>query len=613
MSGPRKFEMPFRPPYEYVSAAAWLAAIVASTYAMATSSLPAFPFVWTMPVAGAFLALRGYQGWNKHQELIALKGSPLAFIDHKKLHAKLQRKEVGESLWIGDGFDWGVDAAARAFEVAVRGPENLIKSQPIGGSHWIHAMGDGEDSLKYLSRYLNGHTGITGTTGSGKTRLLDLIVTQIAARGMTQIHPKTKSKREAIIIIDPKGDKGLYENAKKLCEDAGEPERFVYFHPAFPENSACIDVMRNFSSATELASRIAAIIPSETGNDPFVAFSWKSLNDICAGCLSIQDRPNLVKLRRYVEAGVGGLLERALVAHFSRHIPNWELAAAPYISKQKGVKIAGYIDYYNTVVAHTHHARELDGLINGFTHERTHYQKMTASLIPILTMLTSGHLADMLSPDPTKVTDRLCTDMSSIIAEGKVCYIGLNSLADGTIGSAIGSMFLSDLTACAGDRYNYGIPDDQPVMLVADEVGETINSQLIQILNKGRGAGFKAIIAFQTISDIVVRTGSEPAARKVLGNLNNFIALRITDVDTREFFAEKVGKTLIPTLKLGYRSGNSNDDPGKLGGQYTESLEQVEGYRIEPRLLSELPDLHYFAALADGRVIKSRIPVLVPR
>jgi len=46
----------------------------------------------------------------------------------------------------------------------------------------------------------------------------------------------------------------------------------VHFHPAFPAESVRIDPLHSFNRATELASRVAALIPSETGNDPFKIF-----------------------------------------------------------------------------------------------------------------------------------------------------------------------------------------------------------------------------------------------------------------------------------------------------------------------------------------------------
>lgn len=46
-----------------------------------------------------------------------------------------------------------------------------------------------------------------------------------------------------------------------------------------------------------------------------------------------------------------------------------------------------------------------------------------------------------------------------------VCYMGLD-LADATVGSAIGSVMLADMTAVAGDRYNYGIDEKNRSMFL---------------------------------------------------------------------------------------------------------------------------------------------------
>lgn len=53
----------------------------------------------------------------------------------------------------------------------------------------------------------------------------------------------------------------------------------MFFHPAFLKRSIRIDPLRHFNNFTEVASRIAALIPSETGSDPFKAFGWDALNN----------------------------------------------------------------------------------------------------------------------------------------------------------------------------------------------------------------------------------------------------------------------------------------------------------------------------------------------
>lgn len=608
---PKPYEIPYRPPFELYASASWLLCATATIWVVLNTPFPKFPFFWALPFALGMALIRGIQGYAKWVEVKKLKGSPLQLIDHLSLFKKTPPAEVQKSIWLGQGFDWTVDATARTHQIIHRGPETIMGEMTKGGAHWLHAVGSGEQDMGYLTDYMVGHTAIEGTTGSGKTRLLDLIITQLASRGVNDLHPKAKDmKRECVIILDPKGDKGLFENAKALCEASGEPDRFVYFNPAFPEKSACIDVLRNFATPTELASRIASIIPSETGTDPFVAFGWKTLNDICAGCFIVNERPNLLRLRRYVEGGITSLLQRTLESHFEKHIPGWQSLIQPFAQRKKNDPLAAAIEFHQQVVSERASNPVIDGLINGYTHERTHYQKMTASLIPVLTMLTTGHLGDLLSPDPAKLTDKVCTDIASIIASRKICYIALNSLADGTVASAIGSMILSDITSVAGSIYNFDLSQN-PVNVVIDEVGEVINAPTIQLLNKGRGAGFRVVIAYQTIADLVVRTGSEHAARKVMGNINNLIALRLHDNETRDHFVEKCGKIKIPSLEIAYRSGSDSKDPTNFGAAYSEAVKETEVDRIPPAILSQLPNLHYFGAMADGRIIKARIPVLV--
>src|SRR5690606_7753089 len=118
---------------------------------------------------------------------------------------------------------------------------------------------------------MKGHLLLLGTTGAGKTRLLDLLISQAIMRD------------EAVIILDPKGDKELRDVAERACAKMGKPDRFVLFHPAFPYQSVRLDPLANFSRLTELASRIAALIPSETGADPFKAFGQSALNNLSQG------------------------------------------------------------------------------------------------------------------------------------------------------------------------------------------------------------------------------------------------------------------------------------------------------------------------------------------
>ncbi|MBD4793846.1 conjugal transfer protein, partial [Xanthomonas citri pv. citri] len=60
-------------------------------------------------------------------------------------------------------------------------------------------------------------------------------------------------------------------------------------------------------------------------------------------------------------------------------------------------------------------------------------------------------------------------------------------------------MFVSDMTAVSGDRYNFSEgADTKPVNLIIDEAAELVSDKMIQLLNKAGGSNLRLIIATQT-------------------------------------------------------------------------------------------------------------------
>ncbi len=590
-----KYEIPFRPVYEIWAAISWFLGVAFMALLTHKTDLPLGPF---LILGGAGLGMgiwRLVASFPRIQEHRSLRRVVLQFVGWKKFKSLANKK----GSWIGEGFPWGQQEVEKASEILKKDPERILGKKVLAKGHqWIHGLGaKRSEPLYFPEDMLNGHTLVVGTTGSGKTRLYDLLIAQAILRG------------EAVFIIDPKGDHELRENARRICEAMGEPEKFISFHPGFPEKSARIDPLRNWNRPTEIASRISTLIPSETGADPFTAFGWMALNNIVNGLLAVDEQPNLLKLRRYLEGDPGMLVVRALRAHFEKKVKNWDTRITSYLKSNRGKEIEAYIQFYESEVANESPSPELKGLITSYTHNREHFQKMIASLIPILSMLTSGTLGDLLSPEADPDDLRPITDTSRIVSKGMVAYIGLDSLADATVGSAIGSILLADLAAVAGDRYNYGVGNNR-VNLFVDEAAEVLNAPTIQLLNKGRGAGFSLTIATQTLADLEVRLGSEAAARQVLGNTNNMIVLRVLDGQTQKYIAENMPKTIVRTMEAQYRSGASVTDPHGFSAMYGEGVTKEEIEIFPPSLLGMLPNLHYLAKFANGRFVKGRLPIL---
>lgn len=497
-------------------------------------------------------------------------------------------------IYLGDGFEWTNTVARRAYEL-------MVQDRPEDGqtARWIHGVGD-PGEVRLPLRLAAGHTLIVGTTGAGKTRMLDLLMAQGAMRN------------EAVVVIDPKGDQDLCNKLRDLLTRRGEADRFVYFHTAWPDKSVRIDPLKNWNRPTELSSRIAALVPSETGADPFTAFDWKVLTDIIYGLVLIEQRPTLKRLRQHLENPPDQLVASALKRYFAATVEDWENRLRAYLSRSKNDETSACVQFYRTEIAGTKGGKvEIDGLLSMWEHNREHFAKMTASLIPILSMLTTGALGDLLSPDSSANDPRPITDMRRIIDRGQVAYIGLDSMSDNKVASALGAIMLADLTAVAGDRYNYADPTKiRPVNLCVDEINEVLNGPFIQVLNKGRGAMIRVVAATQALADLEVRTGSKAVAQQVLGNFNNMIAMR-TFGDTQKYLASQLPRTTVEQKAHSHSMSAGTGDP--LTGHassMSESRSERETERFPPALFGVLPDFEYIARLGSGQVIKGKIPVI---
>lgn len=597
----------WRTNYEAREAGVWGASMLASTGVQVLAGMPMTPYLITMGVQAGFALAALPRAMRVFRAKKSLLGAPLTFTAIGDIAKIVERNP--DSFYYGEAFQWRQQHGQYAFELQSRDLSKVLgkkglRDANVKGSRWIHGLGMNEEEMCLRPAAMRDiHTLVTGTTGAGKTRLFDLAITQCILRG------------EAVIIIDPKGDKGLAETCRRTTELMNEPDRFKYFHPAFPDDSVRLSLTRNYGRATELASRVAVLMASESG-DPFQAFAMMALNNVIQAMLIIGELPNLLSLRRTLEGDIPGLTIRVLTA-YGHKIRGQKVFDAAVEQACASAKVKNPEDkakvlrrlYYADLI-HEAPNSDLEGLLTMLEHERAHFSKMIAGLLPILVMLTAGSMADLLSPeldpDDTDAYQNI-SDLNSIINGRQVLYMGLDSLSDPMVGSALGSLALADLASTAGEIYNHRLP--VPVNIFVDEAAEVINDQLIQLLNKGRGAGINLFIATQTIADFKARMGDESKAMQVLANANNIISLRVLDTDTQEFIAKKMPMTRYKYVMR--TQGNSAGEGGVItGGNQGERLMEEEGELFPSALLGNLPDLEYLAIFAGGDVRKGRLPIL---
>lgn len=610
----------WRPAYESFAVLAWFIAFVWTTWLYFSERLPLTwcAVLWT--IALAMLIKRTFEMLKVFNARAALSGSQLTFMTFEELARTM--KGHSNDLWLGYGFRWWPEHSQKLYELMKLDwtklllpswlTHLLLKNPALpdeaAGLPIIHGVSTYDESLFRPLKNFEGGLCLCGTTQAGKGVYLSHLVAQAIARG------------DVVIVIDPKHSSRLKDNILHACRASGRDDPLT-FHPAFPDTGVRLDPMHSFTNATEIASRIRQAFPPNM-DESFANFAWMAVNAIAQGLIALEIRPTLPLIAKYVKLGIYDILEPLLEKHAREYASNdWQKhyldlkekagkPPAPNVSERLMVLVA----LYETDLHHIAPDPAIDGLIEVFRHNREHYSKITASLLPILSMLTTGKLADSLSPTLTDMHDtRPVMNLEKVINGGHVLYIGLDSMPNPTVASTLAGIWLADLANIAGRRYNLGLSalNSRRISLFVDEVSNVINVPLIEILNKGAESGIATTCAMQTIADLAHRMGSLEAAHVVLGNLNNLIALRTKDQMTQNFVVETLGNTYIANQSLSI----NNRAPDHVSPDYHSGLTRQMNSELEPifppEFLGKLPNCEAIVQVSAGYIYKTRCPILV--
>ena len=617
----RPYEMPWRRAYEAYAGLVWY---LAFAIVLRQAQLQEMPWDMAVPMALTCLAAAVRRTGQALRVLVlraSLWGRAMQTISAAKIE---QLTHDPERIYLGQGFEWQPVHSQRLYELAkVDYRDHLVPPAVLSllgyltdpqpdneiGLPYIHGVEPQERAMYRPLQNFEGGTLVVGTTQSGKGVALATLVTQAVRRG------------DVVIVLDPKNSHRLKRLVCWACERYRASDTFMEFHPAFPDRGVRLDFTFNWQKPTEVSSRIQSIMPPDTVG-AFSAFGWDAVNVVVQGLVELEERPNLLKLTRYIEGGIEPLLEACLRRHCAALLgPAWrdvpemrkllhdaQRGSLRRPSEASSQELLALVSYYEHHVPQTQRTKTIDAQVRTFRHDREHYQKITANLLPVLSMLTSGDLGRTLSPDPFDAQDeRPIMNLEKIEQAGHVLYMCLDSLPDPSVASAIGALALADLAARAGMRYNLGAY--RRISLFVDEVANVINLPLIEILNKGAEGGIHTTCAMQTLADLARRLGSEDAARMVLGNLNNLIALRTKDGPTQDFVGETFGRTAIHAVRVGLSHGSDahlGDFSSSYSAQLSESMEEA----VPADVLGKLPNLHYFASVSGGRRIKGRFQII---
>ena len=480
------------------------------------------------------------------------------------------------------------------------------------GNPAIHGVGTHLRNVYIDNRSRDGNMLVLGTTGSGKTRAMEVLVAQDIQH----------SDRDVVIVIDPKGDGDLLRRIYIEAKRAGREEDVSVFHLGFPDASARYNGVGSFSRITEVATRIANQLPREGNSAAFREFSWRFVNVAARALDTLGRRVSYREIQRSIDDIEPLLIE--VVEHTIRARPELKAlmqktrASTRDVTREhNGRSLSGYQAY---VFAREYASVIDDDLLNDlsavYKYDKTYYDKLVSSVGPLLEKLTSGKTGELLSPDYLDLEDeRDLLDWRDVIRCRGVVYVGLDALTDSTVSAAVGQTMLADLTAVAGSIYKHGVLPDFDVaspriLLHFDEVSELMGDQFVPMVNKCRGAGMQVTAYTQTLQDIEASVGTAAKAEQIIGNFNHLLMMRVRNRETADVLTEQTPMVSVQKI-MAVTGANDGDYVG--GTVFTSrnedriSTEQVR--MLDASMLMQLPNGHAFALIEGGRLYKMVFPM----
>ena len=551
---------------------------------------------------------RGFRWTQKHTQRLrdTIRPEVQRYVQPGSLYQWARRKEVAwESVPI---------LSLLAWLFRVRAWWNPLSPLPaVGGKPALHAVEPDEQDVWMDIGERVGHTLVLGTTRVGKTRLAEILITQDIRRG------------DVVIVFDPKGDAGLLRRVYAEAKRAGRTKDFYMFHLGFPQVSARYNAIGNFSRITEVATRIANQLPSEGNSAAFKEFAWRFVNIIARALVALNRRPDYQQVRRYIN-DIEPLFTEYAEAHLDTHgAEDWKeqveelsskisernLPAALRGRSKEAIALMRHLqaqDLYDPV---------LDGLVSAFKYDKTYFDKIVSSVGPLMEKLTTGNIAELISPDYLDKNDtRPIFEWMEVIRCKGIVYVGLDALTDTTVASAVGNSMFADLVSVAGHIYKHGVDgesiDTPPtISMHADEFNELIGDEFVPLLNKAGGAGFQVTAYTQTWSDVEARIGNRAKAGQVAGNFNTMIMLRVKELATAEMLTDQLPKVEVFTL-MSVSGVNDSSEPGSgidFSSRNEDRISVSEVPLLTPAELITLPKGQAFALLEGGQLWKIRMPL----
>ncbi len=406
------------------------------------------------------------------------------------------------------------------------------------------------------------HTFVFGSTGVGKTRLIEGLIAQDIPKGKN------------VVIIDPKGDIGLFSKMVELARSCGREQDLMFLSPIYPQYSIQINPLANYYMEEEIISHIISGVPAK--DEFFFNVANETTMAVVKALLVIRRHENRENIPLNFQ-------EIAQQVYYGGLVELKERLEAIATDGSMEVGLVNLLGLFERVLSSP----------------QDYFAKVSSTLRTTLTQMTIGNVGRIIgNAQENKFITNLEND------KGVLLYVMTGSMLTRQVSSIISKVTISMIQSCVGRIYASGRKFKNTLNLYIDEAASSVYKGIETLYAQARGAGVAITGLTQSSADMEAEIGRE-GANRLLELTNTKIIMRLNDTKSSQTISDLGGKRKAFSYFLTVEGGITS--------------REVEELNIEPDNITTLQKREFYYFGFEGRfkgktmrVTDSKLLVVMP-
>jgi hypothetical protein len=529
--------------------------------------------IWAAVVGACFgiLIAAGFRIWEiRFNKKVVSKKTEL---DEKRSSSFYKKVDNNKSLYIEKAekrYKGDVVSLRSIWEVGERYKENKILQKIVAK---LEKMYKGKDIFLGITEFgevfaitekeLNQHTLVVGTTGSGKTIFIILLILEAIRLG------------KPIIAIDGKGDADFIKKFEQLAKQEGKK---LY---VFSDTSDMTYNPIKQGTPTMVRDKIMALFE---WSEPYYKNNCSRFLQLLIQIFDQYNIPrdlqhvykytDLTKLNNLLEQQHKVVIEKVPVVEAPKEQPKKDEDSgvlAAFEMAQENEKVKEGVQYKEVKTKVT------DPVAQDFQERLSTFpEDVFQGLQTQVGELIESDLGHLFEENGKGI------DLREIVEEKAMVLFSIDGLAYRDYVKKLARFVIMDINNLCSHLYKTG---RQPVFAIFDEFSCYVNEEVVDIINKARGAGLEAVIGTQGLADI--DKVNPVLRRQIVNNCNLHVAMRVNEGDEAEILAKTIGTYEDVDLTIQTKEQSESE----MG-----TSRQVERFKAHPNSIKDLTEGEAFIA-----------------